>query len=514
MKTFRIVVQGFFLLLFLFLFLQTESKGDDRLGYPVRIFLDFNPLLFFSSLLSSHSVMPGFYFSLILIVVTLFLGRIFCGWICPLGTLHNLVGLTVRKRSRPVRPSWYRIKYYILLAVLAASLFSVQLTGIMDPLSLLVRSLALGIYPAFNALIRGAFDALYAVHPPVIVDLSEYIYALLKRSVLSFRQPYFLQGFMISCIFIGILLLNFVERRFWCKYLCPLGALLGLLSRFSLLKQSVSEGCTSCGACTNICQGGALADDPGKWKKSECLFCFDCDDICPVGAVSFGLSGGQSPLSMDLGRRKVLLSLAAGGLSVPLLRTGLLSAEGYFNPRLVRPPGSREEKDFLARCVRCGECMKVCITGGLQPTLLDAGIEGIWTPMLVPRLGYCEYRCTLCGQVCPTGAIEELSIADKQEVRIGTAMIDKGRCLPHAFATPCIVCEEVCPTPTKAIWLEWVTVHDREGKELSLQQPHVDLERCIGCGICETYCPVRGKPAIYVISAGESRSRDNRILLD
>ena len=514
MKTFRIIIQGFFLFLFLFLFLRTESQGDDRLGYPVRIFLDFDPLLFVSTLLSSHRVMPGFYLSLILIIATVLLGRIFCGWICPLGTLHNLVGLAGGTRSKAARPSWYRVKYYILLGILAASLFSVQPAGIMDPLSLLVRSLALGIYPAFNSLIRSTFDALYELNPPVIVDISEYIYAILKRSVLSFRQPYFLQGAMFSAIFVGVLLLNLLERRFWCKYLCPLGALLGLLARFSLLKQSVSEGCTSCGACTEICQGGALDGGPGTWNKSECLVCFDCDDICPVGAVSFGLSKGTSAASLNLGRRNILLSLAAGGLSVPLLRTGVLSAEGYFNPRLIRPPGSRDERDFLSRCVRCGECMKVCITGGLQPTLLDAGIEGIWTPMLVPRLGYCEYRCTLCGQVCPTGAIEELSSAGKQKVRIGTAVIDRGRCLPHAFATPCIVCEEVCPTPTKAIWLEWVTVKDREGNTRSLQQPHVDPDLCIGCGICETYCPVRGEPAIYVISAGESRSRDNRILLD
>jgi formate hydrogenlyase subunit 6/NADH:ubiquinone oxidoreductase subunit I len=157
--------------------------------------------------------------------------------------------------------------------------------------------------------------------------------------------------------------------------------------------------------------------------------------------------------------------------------------------------------------------MKVCITNGLQPTLLEAGLEGIWSPTLVPRIGYCEYRCTLCGQVCPTGAIKRLQMAEKAKVKIGLAMIDKGRCLPWAHGRPCIVCEEVCPTPTKAIWLEEVGARDRQGKMVMVKQPHVDLELCIGCGICEAKCPVLGRPAIYVSSVGESRSKENQLLL-
>jgi formate hydrogenlyase subunit 6/NADH:ubiquinone oxidoreductase subunit I len=131
----------------------------------------------------------------------------------------------------------------------------------------------------------------------------------------------------------------------------------------------------------------------------------------------------------------------------------------------------------------------------------------------VPRLGYCEYRCTLCGQVCPTGAIKKLTMGEKARTKIGLAMIDKGRCLPWAHGRPCIVCEEVCPTPKKAIWFEDVKVTERDGRKFSLKQPHVDLELCIGCGICETKCPVLGTPAITVTSIGESRSPENQLLL-
>ncbi|MDH5203643.1 MAG: 4Fe-4S dicluster domain-containing protein, partial [Nitrospirota bacterium] len=208
-----------------------------------------------------------------------------------------------------------------------------------------------------------------------------------------------------------------------------------------------------------------------------------------------------------------IVSMLSGVGAVPLLRIGPLSKSGFLNPKLIRPPGSLEEKEFLKRCVKCGECMKVCITNGLQPTLLEAGLEGIWSPLLIPKIGYCEYRCTLCGQVCPTGAIKKLELKEKVKVKIGLAMIDKGRCLPYAHATPCIVCEEVCPTPKKAIWFEQAKVKDREGTEFVIKQPRVDLDLCIGCGICETKCPVIDMPAIYVTSIGESRSKENQLLL-
>jgi len=514
MRNLRRTTQGIFLLIFLFLFVQTESKGGDELGYPVKIWLDFDPLIFISTLLSSHSVTRALLLSLIVVVVTIFLGRIFCGWICPLGTLNTMTGALKRKASAPVHHTWYRTKYYILLIVLASSLFTAQLAGIMDPISLLIRSLSLSIYPLVNYMTVSFFDTIYDLHPPGVVAVSELLYTLAKKTFLAFNQPHFFQGIFIGLLFILILGLNLIERRFWCKYLCPLGALLGILSRYSVLKRSISEGCTSCGICETACPGGAVIDRDGTWKSQECLYCMDCDDLCPRNAVSFGFTGKTEAVSLNLGRRNVITSICAGILAVPLLRIRPLSGSGYFNRKLIRPPGSLDEQAFLRRCVRCGECMRVCITNGLQPTLLDAGVEGLWTPKLVPRVGYCEYRCTLCGQVCPTGAIKRLTLEEKEKTKIGIAMIDKGRCLPYAFGTPCLVCEEVCPTPRKSIWLEQVSVRDRDGNETMIKQPKVDSALCVGCGICETLCPVRGEPAIYVISTNESRSMDNKLVLD
>lgn len=513
-KKFRLVTQGLFLLTFLWLFLQTESKGADDLGYPVKIFLDADPLLFITTILASRAWYHTFFLAIAVIIATVFLGRVFCGWVCPLGTLNNLAGTLKKRRPRKAPLNRHWLKYCILIFLVTASLFSWQPAGLVDPISLLIRSLSLSVYPMLAYATRAVFDFLYGLNIPFLTNISEFIYSFFKRTWLPFQQPFFFQSVLVGLLFFTILGLNLLEKRFWCKYLCPLGAFLGLLSRYAFLQRSVSEGCNSCGACDFYCQGGASPHQKEKWRKSECLACMNCDDICPQNAVHFGFAEKQHTASVDLGKRRVVGMILSGLAAVPLVRISAINKDaGAAEPKLIRPPGSLDEKQFLARCVKCGECMKVCVTNGLQPAFMEAGIEGIWSPVLIPRIGYCEYRCTLCGQVCPTGAIKKLKPAEREKIKIGLAMIDKGRCLPYAHATPCLVCQEVCPVPQKAIWLEKAEVMSRNGSTMILNQPHVDPELCIGCGICEAKCPLLGRAAIYVSSIGETRSKDNKLLL-
>jgi MauM/NapG family ferredoxin protein len=296
--------------------------------------------------------------------------------------------------------------------------------------------------------------------------------------------------------------------------------LLGFLASFSIfgLKKN-EEACDSCNKCLLRCQGGDSPHKDAPHHRSECHLCLNCLVDCPHDAISFGFGERRQRYQPkpQISRRKVIFAGLAGLLAVPALRSGISSYKT--KPKLIRPPGSLKEEDFLSRCIRCGQCMKICPTNAIQPTLLEAGWEGIFSPYLVPVIGYCEYNCVLCGQACPTGAIEPLTMAIKhgdknsKPVSIGTAFVDRNRCLPWSFDTECLVCEEWCPTSPKAIKLLEQQTVTADSRTITIKRPQVDPVQCIGCGACEYACPVEGSKAIRINAVGESRNPDNEMIL-
>ncbi len=483
----RRVYGVFFFALFVFFLLVTDFSHLQ--GYEVGLFLQWDPLTALSAFFTSHTLYAGLVFSLVVLIPTLFMGRFFCSWICPLGNLNQFLG-HLFNRDRPsdeyeknrYRPL-YRIKYYLLIILIIFAGFGVLQIGLLDPIALVYRSWIVSILPALE---HGVFHG----------------------------------GVLVGFLFAALLLANRFLPRFWCRTLCPLGALLGFFSQWSLwrIRRDVDK-CVGCGKCLYGCQGAA--DPDGRVRHTECFVCLNCIESCGEGALHYGLARPRSSVGapLDAGRRRVAESIAVGLLAVPMLK-GSVSARSVAAAEVIRPPGSLPEVDFLARCIKCGLCMRVCPTRVLQPALLEAGLEGLWTPLLMNRIGYCEHHCVLCGQVCPTAAIRPISIQEKvgvkpfpDPVRLGTAFFDRGRCLPWAMDVPCIVCEEVCPTTPKAIWYETVEVMGREKRKVALKRPFVQPDLCIGCGICENKCPVSGLAAIRVSSVGETRSRENRMLL-
>jgi len=521
LRSIRRVVQFASLLLFCVLLVLTRYGGSDELTWPVRLYLDIDPLVLAGTLLSARAVPVAFLAAFAVLVLALVLGRSFCGWICPLGALNQLTGHLVKRRpgkERRVRrhDAGHRVKFGVLAGLLVASAFGLQWVGLLDPISLTIRSLSLAIGPALELGAREGFDGLYETGLDPVRWASEPVYRLAKRTVLSFEQPAFRQAPLIGLLFLTILGLNLVRPRMWCRYVCPLGALLGVTARFGALRLGMKQDeCDSCGLCTIRCPSGAEPEmaGEGRWRPAECYVCGNCTATCEKG-LAFRLQrpARTGVTGVDAGRRNVLVGAGAGLAIAPLSRVPTL--RDLPHPGLIRPPGSLPEREFLARCVRCGECMKVCLTGGLQPTWSEAGLEGLWTPVLVPRIGYCEYNCTLCGQVCPTGAIAELTVEEKQQVHIGTAFVDPGRCLPIAMGVECVVCEEHCPTSPKAIQLVEVQVVGPDGSVRTAKRPVVDTDLCNGCGICETRCPVTDLRAIRITSIGESRDEDNQLLLE
>ena len=468
-----------------------------RAAFPLAdLFFRLDPLTALAAMLAARAWIPRLALALVTLGLTLLFGRVWCGWLCPLGTL--LEGVCFRpSRKLGAFGKVRTVKNFLLLLTLALALFGNLSLLVFDPITLFTRTMTTGVLPALNYAVTTTERALYPIEflRPVI-DWTERV---LRGPILPVVQPTFAQNVPIAVLFVGIVALNLLADRFWCRYLCPLGALLGLLSKVSLLRPVVGAACNRCARCTTVCRVDAIDTRRGyEILPAECTVCLDCLAVCPQGGVGFRLHRRPDPIrEYDPTRRQALVALAASAASVALLRTTVQAKQPH--PQLIRPPGAQDEEDFLSRCLRCSQCMKVCPTSGLQPALFEAGLEGMWTPRLVSRLGYCDYGCNSCGQVCPSGAIPPLDLDQKRKAIIGLAVIDRDRCLPWADETPCIVCEEMCPTADKAIRLQGGgDGRGRGGGNSAVQRPVVVAHQCIGCGICEYQCPVEGEAAIRV----------------
>jgi len=387
--------------------------------------------------------------------------------------------------------------------ILTAALLGMQLLWPFDPIVLLTRTVSTSLYALLTFGVSRVLEL--AARFSLLENFVYHIYPLLQSMLFPLRQPVFALSGLFLLLLVVILLLEKVTRRFWCRNLCPLGALLGICASFRVLHRRVDDSCTGCGLCRARCRMNAVEDDYVTSSAVECIACGECVSICPPKAISYGVGRPTKRGTVDLERRRFLGATVAGLASVGVLGVGF---RGRAKAGLVvRPPGALAEPEFLDRCLRCQACIKICAsTGGcLQPSLWESGLIGMWTPIVKPREGYCEYNCTLCGEVCPTGAIQKLSLEVKQQTKIGQAFFDKSRCIPWYRGEDCLVCEEHCPVPDKAIRFDVRTVRRPDGSEATVKLPYVVEELCIGCGICVTKCPVVGEAGVFLTNANEER---------
>ncbi len=572
----RRISQIFFFALFVWFCIVTTVGAElwQLRNWPVNWFLQMDPLAAIGTILTTHSLYWPLLWALGTVVLTIVLGRFFCSWVCPFGSMHHFTGyLAHRKKSiaEKIRLNKYRkaqkIKYFILIFVLFMAAFpslsATLQTGLLDPIPLVTRSFNLVLLPVADN----------------------------TTNIVSATDRFYTGGWVILTIFGAAVLLNLAIPRFYCRFVCPLGALFGILDRFAIWRIGKrKEACSNCKICERNCEGGC--EPAQKIKMSECVLCFNCLDDCRDDIIAYqtrpSLAGEVT--DPDVSRRGFVLSIVGGVAAVPAVRLSNTLGSNWHN-KLIRPPGSLAEEEFLKRCIKCGQCMRVCPTNVLQPAGIQGGIEVLWTPVLNNRIGSsgCQLNCAACGEICPTSAIRPItldeklgkgSFVDAGPVRLGTAFFDRNRCLPWAMDRPCIVCEENCPVSPKAIYTEEVfntvrggrltvraadakiietaegtlepgkfatgdyyclleggrrlkiaantasSVEVSEGEDrgdikpqsrieiqVRLQRPYVDIEKCIGCGVCEHECPVSGKKAVRVSAEGETRSTDRRLLL-
>jgi ferredoxin len=412
----------------------------------------------------------------------------------------------------------FALKYAILIIFLIMSSFGALQIGLLDPICLMYRTFATVFAPMFDMGISSTSNVMASAGLDTLwIDNLKFAPGTSPRV--------FMGSFWIGAMIFALVGMNVVIPRFFCRVMCPLGALLGVFSRFSLFRINRDvHKCTDCNLCLTRCEGAS--DPQGEVRVSECFSCMNCIDDCPEDALTFsmvGLDTKQVKAKPDISRRHVVFASIAGVFAFPFLKNTGANTDDHFEPELMRPPGSVEETDFLAKCIKCDQCINSCPTNVLQPaTFQEAGIEGLWTPVMNFETGHCQLKCTMCSEVCPTGAIRKITVEEKLgkgtyeeegPIRLGTAFFDKGRCLPHAMEIPCVVCEEVCPTSPKAIQTKDVEQKDVYGNVVVLNKPFMVPDLCIGCGICEHECPVKDDRAVYVTAVGESRSDERKLLL-
>ncbi|MHC4571459.1 MAG: 4Fe-4S binding protein [Planctomycetota bacterium] len=574
----RRISQAFFFSIFVW-FCIVSTVGEKLWqirGWPVNWFLQLDPLVAIGTMLTTHTLYQGLLWALATVVLTIVLGRFFCSWVCPFGSIHHFVGFWGNRKkpaAQKIQLNKYRkaqyVKYFVLIVFLfmAAfpSLFATLQTGLLDPIPLVTRSFNLVLLPVFDRPIN----------------------------VTSVTQRFYVWAWLIFVMFLTTVLLNLYIPRFYCRFICPLGALLGIINRFAIWRIGKKQNeCVDCKLCEKSCEGGC--EPAGNMRISECVLCLNCLDDCKHELISYqtqpSLAGEIT--NPDISRRGFMLSLASGIFAIPAVRLSNKLGSNWYH-RVIRPPGALAEDEFLKRCVKCSQCMRVCPTNVIQLGGFEGGLENLWTPVLNNRIGSsgCQLNCTACGQVCPTSAIRPITLSEKLgtdefakagPIRLGTAFFDRGRCLPWAMDKPCIVCEENCPVSPKAIYTQecFNTIRDgvltvkkatdntietveenllldrfatgdyycvtKGGERMKivantensiaiapdkqfekipsagskievqvrLQKPYVDIEKCIGCGICEHECPVSGKKAVRVSAEGETRSTDRKLLLN
>ena len=449
-----------------------------------ELFLMIDPLVSLSTAIAARSWVASLVCALMILIVCVLIPRGFCGYLCPLGTTIDLFDWAIGSRTTRLRVSddgwWVHIKYYLLATTLVASVGGVLVSGFVSAIPVITRALLFAGEPLQSGAMRGWH-----------------------------LVPAWNWGHVVSItLFLAVLGLGFLQPRFWCKYVCPSGALFSLGNLIRVTERKVESSCIHCNKCVEICPFDAIKPD-FTTRTTDCTLCQSCGGVCPTHAIKFVERWNVVELKVQddpptgetpIGRRG-FISLAAGTAAATVGGVGMVGATKLFgarvadagSPRPLRPPGSVPEQQFLQLCIRCGECFKACPNNVLQPQAFEQGLEGVWTPKVVADWAGCESSCNACGQVCPTGAIRPLPLEEKKVARMGLAYVNEATCLPMAGREDCDLCVQECRAAGyDAIeYMQVGTEVDEAGVPIDgtgMLAPVVVDDKCVGCGLCQTRC--------------------------
>ncbi len=484
LRKIRIVVSIIFLLLIAIVFLDISNILPASFISSVT-FLQFIPsTIKFANLLLPTSI--GF---IIVLVLTFLFGRVYCSSICPLGTIQDLASHTAKKINKKKKftytKEYFWLRYSILAIVIISILFgNLFLVNLLDPYSNTGRIFA----QLFNPL-------LMHINNFAAFTLEKFnIYLIYPIEIKAF---YFIAALFPLFFLLIVIYLSYKRGRLYCNTICPVGTLLGLISKFTIFKLKIDKAsCEGCGVCARVCKAECIEKSTKEIDFSRCVACYNCLDVCPSDSINYQLiqidktqSGSDESRRNFISRTSMffigLTSTALSQVTIIPKKDSKIAEKKNF---AVTPPGSNTIEHFNNNCTACHLCITACPTKVLQPSIMEFGIFNIFQPFMDYKTSYCNYDCIACSEVCPTSAILTLTGDQKKNIQIGKAIFVKENCIVETENTACGACSEHCPT--KAVMMV-----DYKG---NLKIPEVTNKYCVGCGACEHACPTKPYKAIYV----------------
>ena len=398
-----------------------------------------------------------------------------------------------RRQKKPkysYKKAFTRIRHGILAGVVLVSLSgSVIALTLLDPFSNFGRMMTHLIRPVA-----------IGINNTVVLTLEKFDVYTIPPANLKGIAPFSL--IFSATIFFVVLWMSLFHGRLFCNTLCPVGTLLGFLSRFSLSKIKLKASqCISCKACEKVCKASCLDSANSHIDFSRCVACYNCLEVCPTAAVAYqwGMQKNEAePELKDSGKRDFMLQTAAFLFASEASTAGARQIEIYrdntvpiLRKNAISPPGSGSLENLMNKCTACHLCVSACPTQVLQPAFMEYGFWGIMKPRMDNKTGFCDYECVVCTTVCPSGAILKQSVESKKLIQVGKARFVRKNCVVYTQKTDCGACAEHCPTKAVRMVLD---------KEVNLAAPKIDESICVGCGACEFACPTKPYKAIYVES--------------
>ena len=412
-------------------------------------------------------------------VMTLLFGRVYCSGICPMGVFQDIIN----RISRPFKSKKQRrFKYSPARNILRWSVVGLCIITYLLGWSFVLGSL--DPYSAYGRMIVNVFRPVYLAGN----NLLESIFTSFGNYTFYKMEVYIQSAFSLLIGITTLLVIGYLAWRYgrlWCNTICPVGTVLGALSRYSLFSINIdTEKCNGCGLCATKCKASCIDSATHTVDGSRCVACFNCLESCKQRALSYSPTKRQKSRGMDASKRRFI----AAGITTAAVAPNAVKAQvdtlagkkGYKVKHAIAPPGAISHEHLLSRCTSCHLCVSKCPSKVLKPAFMEYGIGGVMQPMVYFDKGFCNFDCTVCGDVCPNGAITHLTKEEKHLTQMGYVVFIRKYCIVRTEGTSCGACSEHCPTQAIAM------VPYRDG---GLTIPKVNVDICVGCGGCEFICP-------------------------